>query len=112
MAKDRSEPDLDRELPDLPPELHGTAASLERRPEEVPAVREALLRELEAVFALETAALLDELRERDALRGRPITWAEGSGTGGGIDGAGRLVVELEGGGRTELGSGEVHLGRS
>lgn len=98
-------------IADLPPELHGTAASLERRPDEVPAVREALLRELEAVFALDTAALLGELRERDALRGRPITWADGSGVGGGIDGAGRLVVELDGGGRTELGSGEVHLGR-
>jgi hypothetical protein len=29
----------------------------------------------------------------------------------GIDGAGRLIVELSGGGRTALDAGEVHLGR-
>jgi BirA family biotin operon repressor/biotin-[acetyl-CoA-carboxylase] ligase len=95
---------------DLPPELHGTAASMERRPDELPAVREALLRELEAVLALDPAGLLGELRERDALRGRPVTWAAGSGVAAGVDGAGRLVVELPGGGRAELGAGEVHLG--
>ena len=39
-----------------------------------------------------------------------ITWAGGTGRAAGIDGAGRLVVELAGGGRTELDAGEVHLG--
>jgi hypothetical protein len=39
-----------------------------------------------------------------------VTWAAGSGVAAGVDGAGRLVVELPGGGRTELGAGEVHLG--
>jgi BirA family biotin operon repressor/biotin-[acetyl-CoA-carboxylase] ligase len=95
---------------DLPAELHATAASMERPPEQVAAVRAALLRELEAVLALDTGTLLAELRTLDALRGRPVTWAAGSGVAAGIDGAGRLVVELPAGGRTELGAGEVHLG--
>ena len=54
--------------------------------------------------------------ERDALKGRRIAWGppgapdpEGSGVAQGIDGDGRLVVALDGGGRTALGSGEVHL---
>ena len=38
-------------------------------------------------------------RERDALRGREVAWAAGSGLAAGVDGAGRLVVELPGGGR-------------
>ncbi len=97
-------------LADLPPELHGTAATLGLEPGDVPAVRDALLAELDRVLALGTGTLLEELRVRDALRGRPITWATGSGVAAGIDGAGRLVVDLPGGGRTELDAGEVHLG--
>ena len=50
-------------------------------------------------------------RARDALRGREVAWAGGAGAAAGIDGAGRLVVELPGGGRTALDAGEVHLRR-
>ena len=97
------------DVADLPPELHATAATLGLRPGDIADVRDRLLRELEVALALDDAALLGAYRDRDALRGRPIRWAAGSGVAGGIDGAGRLVVELDGGGRTELEAGEVHL---
>ncbi len=77
---------------------------------DVPVVLDRLLTELERALALPTADLLDAWRARDGLIGRQITWGGGSGTAAGIDGAGRLIVELPQGGRTELDSGEVHLG--
>jgi BirA family biotin operon repressor/biotin-[acetyl-CoA-carboxylase] ligase len=40
-----------------------------------------------------------------------VSWAGGSGTAAGIDDGGRLLVELDGGGRTTLDAGEVHLSR-
>jgi BirA family transcriptional regulator, biotin operon repressor / biotin---[acetyl-CoA-carboxylase] ligase len=52
---------------------------------------------------------LQAWRARDALRGREVAWAQGRGRAEGIDGAGRLIVALAGGGRTELAAGEVHL---
>lgn len=53
--------------------------------------------------------------ERDALRDRPIAWQGGPdaldhrGRAEGIDEKGNLLVVGEGGERTSLGSGEVHL---
>jgi BirA family biotin operon repressor/biotin-[acetyl-CoA-carboxylase] ligase len=99
------------DVADLPPELHETAATMGRDPSEVPAVRDILLAELERALALEPSALLDAWRERDALDGREIAWNGGTGVARGIDGAGRLAVELPGGGHTALEAGEVHLGR-
>ena len=52
---------------------------------------------------------LETWRARDALRGRTVTWASGRGRAEGIDGAGRLVVTLSGGGHATLDAGEVHL---
>ena len=57
---------------DLPEELHGTAGTLGLAPRDIDAVRESLLVELEAALAVETAALLDRWRERDALLGREV----------------------------------------
>jgi BirA family transcriptional regulator, biotin operon repressor / biotin---[acetyl-CoA-carboxylase] ligase len=94
---------------DLPPELHATAGTLGLAASELEPTLARLLAALERVLALEAAALLDGYRERDALRGREVAWADGSGRAAGIDGEGRLVVELAGGGRTALGAGEVHL---
>jgi BirA family biotin operon repressor/biotin-[acetyl-CoA-carboxylase] ligase len=54
-------------------------------------------------------ATLEAWRARDALLGREITWDGGRGRAHGIDGTGRLVVALDGGGQTTLGSGEVHV---
>ena len=70
----------------------------------------ALLAALERALALSASDLLDTWRARDALIGRHITWSGGEGRAAGIDGEGRLVVELSDGGRTALNAGEVHLG--
>ncbi len=53
---------------------------------------------------------LAAVRERDALRGRRISWEGGAGIGAGIGGDGRLAVTLEDGSRAALDAGEVHLG--
>ena len=98
------------EIDELPAELHGSAATLGLPAAELPAVRERVLAELEAVLALPDAELLEAWRGRDALLGRPVDTGEVTGVAAGVDGAGRLVVELEGGGRTALDAGEVHLG--
>jgi BirA family transcriptional regulator, biotin operon repressor / biotin---[acetyl-CoA-carboxylase] ligase len=96
---------------DLPPELHGTAATLSHTPADVEPFLQSLLGTLDHALGLPAAELLDAWRARDALRGRRIAWAAGSGIADGIDGEGRLVVELADGGRTTLDAGEVHLER-
>jgi len=99
------------DLADLPPELRDRAATLGRPPDAVePALRE-LLAHLAARLAEPPDVTLAALRARDALLGRPVHWAQGSGTGAGIDDAGALLVRLPGGGLTTLDAGEVHLGR-
>ncbi len=98
------------EIDELPAELHGSAATLGLPAAELPAVRARVLAELEAVLALPDAELLEAWRGRDAMLGRPVDTGEVTGVAAGVDGAGRLVVELEGGGRTALDAGEVHLG--
>jgi BirA family biotin operon repressor/biotin-[acetyl-CoA-carboxylase] ligase len=95
---------------DLPAELRDAAASLGLEPADVEAVLARVLAALERALALDPGALLDAWRDRDALLGREITWSAGRGRAAGIDGAGRLVVELPGGGRTALDAGEVHFG--
>ena len=97
-------------LEDLPPELHATAGTLDRDPGDVEPFLVELLAALERALALPAGDLLDAWRARDALLGRPIRWTAGEGTAAGIDGEGRLVVELPDGGRTALDAGEVHLG--
>jgi BirA family transcriptional regulator, biotin operon repressor / biotin---[acetyl-CoA-carboxylase] ligase len=99
-------------IEDLPPELHETAGTLGLEPADLEPTLERLLAALERTLALDEAALLDAYRARDALRGREVSWATGRGRAAGIDGAGRLVVELPEGGRTALNAGEVHLERS
>jgi BirA family biotin operon repressor/biotin-[acetyl-CoA-carboxylase] ligase len=94
---------------DLPPELHATAGTLGLPPSELEPTLARVLAALERALALDDVAVLDAFRARDALRGHEIAWADGRGRAAGIDGAGRLVVELPGGGRTALGAGEVHL---
>ena len=55
--------------------------------------------------------MLDAYRSRDALRDRPVSWADGSGTAGGVDEHGNLVVFTDDGERLTLDAGEVHLER-
>jgi BirA family biotin operon repressor/biotin-[acetyl-CoA-carboxylase] ligase len=95
---------------DLPPELRDTATGLGREPADVEPVLGELLSALGRRLAEEPEATLEAWRERDALLGREIAWSGGTGVAAGVDGAGRLVVELPGGGKTSLGAGEVHLG--
>jgi BirA family biotin operon repressor/biotin-[acetyl-CoA-carboxylase] ligase len=94
---------------DLPLEVRRIAATMGLAPPDVEAVLTRVLAGLDAALALDTTALLDAWRDRDALWGREITWGAGNGRAAGIDGDGRLVVELPGGGRTALEAGEVHL---
>jgi BirA family biotin operon repressor/biotin-[acetyl-CoA-carboxylase] ligase len=95
----------------LPAELHDTAATLGRPPEDVEPVLDALLRSLQLRLAESTAVTLQAWRERDALLGRAVSWSGGEGVADGIDGNGRLIVALADGGRTALDAGEVHLRR-
>jgi BirA family transcriptional regulator, biotin operon repressor / biotin---[acetyl-CoA-carboxylase] ligase len=94
---------------DLPDELRETAGTLGLEPRDVAPVLARLLAALERALALDTPALLDAWRARDALRGQEVAWAGGHGRAAGIDGDGRLLVDLADGGRTALEAGEVHL---
>jgi BirA family biotin operon repressor/biotin-[acetyl-CoA-carboxylase] ligase len=103
-------------LEQLPAELHGRAATLGRGPEEIEPLLARLLGALTRRLSEPTAGVLGAWSARDALRGRRIEWGphtaatpQGAGTARGIDGDGRLVVELDAGGRTTLEAGEVHL---
>lgn len=92
---------------DFPAELRDLATSLGvDRPAET--VLEPLLARLGARLADGPAAVLAAWRERDALLGQAVRWADGAGTAAGITDAGALVVDT-GGGAVELGAGEVHL---
>jgi BirA family biotin operon repressor/biotin-[acetyl-CoA-carboxylase] ligase len=53
--------------------------------------------------------ILVEWRRRDGLRGREVSWEDGSGVADGIDDRGNLVVAVAGGDRVSLGAGEVQL---
>jgi BirA family biotin operon repressor/biotin-[acetyl-CoA-carboxylase] ligase len=96
-------------IEDLPPELHDTAATLGLTPGDVEPMLQRLLQALADRLAQDEEATLAAWRERDALRGRAVAWNAGRGRAQGIDGAGRLVVSLSGGGRASLEAGEVHL---
>jgi BirA family transcriptional regulator, biotin operon repressor / biotin---[acetyl-CoA-carboxylase] ligase len=102
-------------IEDLPKELRGRAATLGRSAAEIEPTLERLLDALTRRLADSSQRTLEAWRARDALRGRPVAWAAGSGrTGGsgraaGIDGAGRLVVSLPDGGLATIEAGEVHL---
>jgi BirA family biotin operon repressor/biotin-[acetyl-CoA-carboxylase] ligase len=95
----------------LPEELRERAGTLGRERSAVEPFLSSLLAALERWLGAPTADLLDAWRSRDALLGREIAWAGGTGIADGIDGEGRLVVRLPDGGRTALNAGEVHLGR-
>ena len=58
--------------------------------------------------AAEESEVLEAFRERDALRGRGISWDDGEGTAEGVDEQGNLVVATDSG-EVSLGAGEVHL---
>lgn len=102
---------------EFPPELRDTAISLfdpskggGRHSTRGPAtVLEALNRHLDRWVEAKQEDILAAWRGRDALRGREVSWEEGSGVADGIDERGHLAVALRGGGRVLLGAGDVHL---
>jgi BirA family biotin operon repressor/biotin-[acetyl-CoA-carboxylase] ligase len=96
---------------ELPAELQPTAASMGLAPQALEPTLVRLLAALARRLDEDAATALAAWRHRDALRGREIAWSAGRGRAAGIDGDGRLIVELEGGGRTTIGAGEVHLER-
>jgi BirA family biotin operon repressor/biotin-[acetyl-CoA-carboxylase] ligase len=92
----------------FPEELRKTATSLDPATSVARALQE-LNASLAAWIDRDRAEVLAAFRERDALRGRRISWQGGSGVAGGIDDAGHLLVDQDGGGQVSLGAGEVHL---
>jgi BirA family biotin operon repressor/biotin-[acetyl-CoA-carboxylase] ligase len=96
-------------IEELPLELRASAATLGRSVAEVEPALAELLRALSRWLTRSELDTLAAWRARDALRGRAIVWETGRGRAQGIDGAGRLVVDLGGGGLLTLDAGEVHL---
>jgi BirA family biotin operon repressor/biotin-[acetyl-CoA-carboxylase] ligase len=94
---------------DLPAELRGRAGSLDLEPDAVEVVLRAVLAGLEHRLADSDQDVVAAWRERDALAGRDVSWADGAGVARGIDDDGRLVVEVANGRRVKLDAGEVHL---
>jgi BirA family transcriptional regulator, biotin operon repressor / biotin---[acetyl-CoA-carboxylase] ligase len=97
-------------IEELPAELKATAATLGESPEAIEPTLARLLAAFARRLAEPTQELLAAYRARDVLRGREIRWSGGHGRAEGVDGEGRLVVALPGGGHTTLDAGEVHLG--
>jgi BirA family transcriptional regulator, biotin operon repressor / biotin---[acetyl-CoA-carboxylase] ligase len=94
---------------DLAPALRATAGTLGLEHADLEPTLDRLLAALARALDLRDGELLDAYRRRDALRGREVRWAGGRGRAAGVDGTGRLMVELADGGRTSLSAGEVHL---
>jgi len=99
---------------ELPGDLRWPAASLGHgvTPERM---REALDAALTRWVAADGALVRERFAERDALRGRELSWEGGpgeasrTGIGAGIDERGNLLVRGPGGELTALGAGEVQL---
>ena len=99
------------EADEFPEELRDTAASIGGEAD-VEDAFEALCAALDRWVGAAEEEVLAEFRRRDALRGREVRWTgagEGTGLVKGVDPDGNLLVELDSGELTALGSGEVHL---
>jgi BirA family transcriptional regulator, biotin operon repressor / biotin---[acetyl-CoA-carboxylase] ligase len=78
-------------------------------PPSLPTAAEVLNRHLDHWVWAGDEAILAEWRRRDGLRGREVSWEQGSGVADGIDDRGNLIVALTAGGSVSLGAGEVQL---
>ena len=97
----------------LPDELKEIATSLQIAAGRSPTregMLEALLATLEGRLGDPRELLLAAWAERDALKGRPVRWADGEGTAAGVDESGALLVDTAAG-KVALDAGEVHLGQ-
>lgn len=102
---------LNLSIPDdeFPEELRGRATSVGAEvgfDQAVAALNEHVGNRIDAPLAETMAAFA----ERDVLKGRTVTWSEGSGVAAGIDREGNLLVESPTGCLATLNAGEVHLG--
>lgn len=93
----------------LPEEVRRRAGTLGLGVSAIEPILAGVLGGLTRWLAEPSAVVLAAWRERDALLGREVSWSGGRGTGAGVDGEGRLVVSLDGGGVVALPAGEVHL---
>jgi len=94
---------------DLPDDVRERAGTLGRDPSALEPALSELLTALEVRLGEPREASLAALRTRDALLDRRIAWANGAGTGGGIDEDGNLIVHRDDGAMLALRAGEVHL---
>jgi BirA family biotin operon repressor/biotin-[acetyl-CoA-carboxylase] ligase len=97
---------------ELPAEVRAGAVSLELPSSAIEPLLERLIEALERRLSEPAEVVLEALRERDALLGREVSWAQGHGQAQGIDSSGRLIVRLDDGASTMLDAGEIHLGRT
>jgi BirA family biotin operon repressor/biotin-[acetyl-CoA-carboxylase] ligase len=96
---------------EFPFELRDIAGSLGRAPADVEPFLAELLAALERWLGADAADVVEAWSERDALRGRAISWNGGSGVAEGVDEDGRLRVRADDGEVVTLDAGEVHLKR-
>jgi BirA family biotin operon repressor/biotin-[acetyl-CoA-carboxylase] ligase len=94
---------------DFPAELRDRAATMGLQPSAIEPTLERLLAALQEWLPAVDGEVLGAVRERDALRGRQVSWADGAGCARGIDDDGRLIVCRTDGGQVLLDAGEVHL---
>ena len=94
---------------DFPPELQETAATMGLAPSAVEPTLTRVLDRLGRWLDAPAAATVAAVRARDALAGREVRYANGSGRARGIDDRGRLVVVRTDGREEALDAGEVHL---
>jgi BirA family biotin operon repressor/biotin-[acetyl-CoA-carboxylase] ligase len=97
------------ELDQLPAELRLSAASLELARELVEPTLKRLLEALQRRLSEPAQDSLAQLRARDALLGREVSWSDGRGRAEGIDEQGQLLVRAADGKLATLRAGEVHL---
>jgi BirA family transcriptional regulator, biotin operon repressor / biotin---[acetyl-CoA-carboxylase] ligase len=98
---------------DFPDELRDTATSVaiatgEQR--DLEAELDRLLASLATWIEAPEDEVLSAWRERDAIRGKQVSWADGEGTAAGIDDSGALLVETDGE-VLRLNAGEIHISR-
>jgi BirA family biotin operon repressor/biotin-[acetyl-CoA-carboxylase] ligase len=99
------------ELDQLDEETKQRAGTLGLAASGVEPVLAALLGALGVWVAAPESEALAAVRERDALFGQPVRWADGSGVGAGIDEQGNLLVRMADDRTIALNAGEVHLVR-
>jgi BirA family biotin operon repressor/biotin-[acetyl-CoA-carboxylase] ligase len=92
----------------FPPDLKTTAATLNLSPALIEEVLQRLLHTLARWTVASDEAVLEAVRKRDVLRGKPVSWTGGRGIAAGIDASGRLIVQTTDA-EALLDSGEVHL---